>query len=87
MTKILTSPLISADITQTITVSGEERKILVFSSDELWSHIVQRLTWVAQFMTEVQEQPFLQHLDKEELEYQFHRFIAESAKLDDFVGE
>lgn len=67
-------------------LDGEERKILVFSSDELWSHILQRLTWVAQFMTEVQEQPFLQQLEKEELEYHFHRFIAESAKLD-FVGE
>ena len=67
-------------------LDGEERKILVFANNDLWDTIVQRLTWVAQFMTEVQEQPFLQHLNKEELEYQFHRFILESATLD-FVHE
>lgn len=61
---------------------NEERKILLFANDELWELIVKRLTWVAQFMEEVQQQPYLQQLSKEELEFQFHRFIAERIIVD-----
>ena len=60
----------------------EERKVLVFTNETLWDTIVQRLTWVAQFMTEVQEQLYLQELTKEDLELQFHSFIAERVKME-----
>jgi hypothetical protein len=62
-------------------LDSEERNILLFANDELWDTIVQRLTWVAQFMTEVQEQPYLQQITKEDLEFHFHQFVAERAQL------
>lgn len=61
----------------------QERKMLVFADDDLWDTILKRLTWVSQFMGAVQEQPFLQQLSKDDLEFQFHRFIAERVKLVD----
>jgi len=59
----------------------EQRLTLVESSQELWDTMLQRLTWVAKFMKEVQETPFLQQLEKEDLEVKFHEFIAENAKI------
>ena len=60
--------------------SAQQRLTLVHSCPALWDTMLHRLTWVAKFITEVQETPFLQQLDKPELEIQFHQFIAESVK-------
>ena len=60
---------------------SEERKILLFANDELWQVIVDRLSWVAQFIKEVQEQPYLQELSRHDLEFQFHRYIAEKRSI------
>lgn len=63
-------------------LGAEERKILLFANDDLWDTIVKRLTWVSQFMAEVQEETYLQQLPRDDLEYQFHRFIAERVSVD-----
>ena len=59
----------------------KERKILLFANDKLWDIILDRLTWVAQFIKEVQEQPYLQALSRDNLEVQFHQFIAERRSI------
>ena len=72
----LCESLKSRDVAQ----HAQQRLILVHSNPVLWDTMLQRLTWVAKFIKEVQETPFLQQLDKSELEIQFHQFIAESVK-------
>lgn len=62
-------------------LGAEERKILLFANDELWDVILDRLTWVAQFIKEVQEQPYLQALSRDNLEVQFHQYIAERQSI------
>jgi hypothetical protein len=61
------------------TVGTQQHLTLVQADDELWTLLLQRLTWVAHFMKEVQERPYFQQLEKSELEVQFHSFIAERA--------
>lgn len=61
-------------------LGAEERKTLLFANDDLWDTILKRLTWVSQFMTEVQEETYLQQLTREDLEYQFHRYVAERVR-------
>lgn len=55
----------------------EQRLVLVHSDEKLWSLIMQRLTWVSQFIEEVQERPFLQELHEDLLETHYHQFMEE----------
>lgn len=55
----------------------EQRMTLVKSDDELWSTILERLTWVTQFIEEVFSRPFLQQLDEVLLEVHYDHFIKE----------
>lgn len=57
----------------------QQHLTLIQANDELWAELLKRLTLVAQFMEEVQERPYLQQLEKPDLEMQFHSFIAEKA--------
>jgi hypothetical protein len=58
--------------------SGLEQKLtLVQSDDRLWCIVEQRLNWIAQFIEEVRERPFLQHLDEKMLEQHYNMFLSE----------
>lgn len=63
----------------------QQRLTLVHSNDELWSTLVQRLTWASQFMEEVCNRPFLQQLDEVLLETHYNQFLKECSTFNQGV--